>query len=137
MLAVLEYLYYNMVFLQLQVTAAENWKAGEILKRGVDKVIILAHPTDRGVKIKATQARVIKCSGHGLPRSAVYIIRCNMSSVRAAKKTLNFLVAGIFVAFHQHIINVYIRWRHAFTDFHDIRTPARKFTATPQVLFLF
>jgi hypothetical protein len=41
------------------------------------------------------------------------------------------------MAFHEHTVNVYIRRNYAFTDFHDIRAPARKFTTSPQVLFLF
>jgi hypothetical protein len=40
------------------------------------------------------------------------------------------------MAFHEHTVNVYLRWYHAFTDIHDIRAAARKFTALPQILFL-
>jgi hypothetical protein len=54
-----------------------------------------------------------------------------------SKENSKFLFAGIFMAFHEHIVNVYIRWHHAFTNFHDIGAPARKFTALPQVLFMF
>ena len=41
------------------------------------------------------------------------------------------------MAFHQHTVNVYIRWHHAFTDFHYIRAATREFAALPQVFFLF
>jgi hypothetical protein len=53
------------------------------------------------------------------------------------KKILKFLFVGIFVASHEYIINVYIRWHDAFTNIHDIGAPTRKFTALPQVLFMF
>jgi hypothetical protein len=54
-----------------------------------------------------------------------------------SKKTLDFLFAGIFMAFHEHAVNVDICWYDAFTDVHDIRAAACKFTALPQVLFIF
>jgi hypothetical protein len=41
------------------------------------------------------------------------------------------------MAFHEYIVNAYIRWHHAFTNIHDIGAPARKCTALPQVLFMF
>ena len=40
------------------------------------------------------------------------------------------------MTFHQHTVNIIVRWHHAFTDFHDIRAAPRKFTALPQVLFI-
>jgi hypothetical protein len=49
-----------------EVTAVENRQTWKILKRGVHQVIVLAHPADGGVRIKAWQNRVTKCSGHGL-----------------------------------------------------------------------
>jgi hypothetical protein len=35
------------------------------------------------------------------------------------------------MAFHEHIVDVYIRWHDTFTNFHDLRAAARKFTALP------
>jgi hypothetical protein len=57
-----------------KVTAVENRQTRKIFKRGIYQVIVLAHPTDRGVRIKAWQNRVTKCSGHGLPLSAEYLM---------------------------------------------------------------
>lgn len=52
-------------------------------------------------------------------------------------EALNFLFLGIFMAFHEHIVNVYIRRHHAFADIHDIGAATRKFTTLAQILFLF
>jgi hypothetical protein len=41
------------------------------------------------------------------------------------------------MAFHEHIVDADIFWYHAFANLHDIGAPPRKFTALPQVLFLF
>jgi hypothetical protein len=49
-----------------EVTAVEDRQAWKIFKRGVHQVIILAHPADGWVGIKAWQNRVTKCSGHEL-----------------------------------------------------------------------
>ena len=48
-----------------EVTAVENRQTWKIFKRGVHQVIVLAHPTDGWVRIKAWQNRVTKCSGKG------------------------------------------------------------------------
>jgi hypothetical protein len=53
-----------------KVTAVENRQAWKIFKRGVDQVIVLAHPADGRVGIKAWQNRVTKRSWHGLLLSA-------------------------------------------------------------------
>ena len=54
-----------------------------------------------------------------------------------SEENAKFLFVGIFVAFHKDTVNIYIRWHHAFTYFHDIGAPARESTALPQVLFMF
>jgi hypothetical protein len=36
-----------------EITAVENWQTWKILKRGIHQVIVLVHPTYRGVRIKA------------------------------------------------------------------------------------
>jgi hypothetical protein len=41
------------------------------------------------------------------------------------------------MASHEYIVNIYIRWYDAFANIHDIGASARKFTALPQVLFMF
>ena len=49
-----------------EITAVENRQTWKIFKRGIHQVIVLAHPTDGGIRIKTWQNRVTKCSGHGL-----------------------------------------------------------------------
>jgi hypothetical protein len=53
-----------------EVTAVENRQTWKIFECGVHQVIVLAHPTDGGVRIKAWQNGITKRSGHGLLLSA-------------------------------------------------------------------
>src|SRR5215216_6134857 len=63
-----------------EVTAVENRQTWKIFKRGVHQVIILVHPADGGVRIKAWQNRVTKCSGHGLRLSTKKVVRRNQNN---------------------------------------------------------
>jgi hypothetical protein len=60
-----------------EVAAVENRQAWKIFKRGIYQIIILPHPTDGRVRIKAWQNRVTKCSGHALVLSAENMVRRN------------------------------------------------------------
>jgi hypothetical protein len=56
-----------------EITTVENRQTWKIFKRGSHQVIVLAHPTNGWVRIKAWQNRVMKCAGHGLLLSVEHI----------------------------------------------------------------
>jgi hypothetical protein len=68
-----------------KVTAVKNGQTREILKRGVHQVIVLTHPTDGGVRIKAWQNGITKRSRHGLLLSVENIVWWDQGNRRSVQ----------------------------------------------------
>src|SRR5690606_38491926 len=60
-----------------------------------------------------------------------------LSSILMQEFRFEAFLIGILVTFHEHIVNVYIRWNNMLTHIHDNRTPPRKSASLPQVFLMF